>query len=248
MSLPGVRAIFFDLDDTLCGYWDACKIGLRQTFMELAPVPYEEMMAAWAAAFREFGGALKGSPWYPIYLQQGGVTRSEQMRLALERLGVADPALAHRMGDRYGELRDQNLKLFEESLEVLAALEQRFPLGLITNGPADIQRQEIATLGLVDRFEPVLIEGELGFGKPDPRVYAIARERMESRSGDLEPHEILMVGNSYGHDIKGALMAGWQTVWIRRPSDVSPSSEKPEERPPTDPEPHLEINDLRELL
>ena len=32
-----VRAVFFDLDDTLCGYWDACKIALRETFAEHGP-------------------------------------------------------------------------------------------------------------------------------------------------------------------------------------------------------------------
>lgn len=30
--LSGVKAIYFDLDDTLCAYWDACKQGLRETF------------------------------------------------------------------------------------------------------------------------------------------------------------------------------------------------------------------------
>jgi putative hydrolase of the HAD superfamily len=244
-----IKIVFFDLDDTLCAYWDACKIGLRKTFAALGPqdISPEKMVQEWAAAFREFSPTLKKTNWYEGYLLKGEPTRTEQMRLTLARVGVDDPELAMRLSERYAYERDANLKFFPEALAVVETLHAKFPLGLITNGPADIQRQEIATLGLERYFDHIYIEGEMGRGKPLPEVF----EHIAKDVG-REPHEILFVGNSYAHDVKPALLAGWRAIWIRRPSDVPPSTAdiqpKPEERPEGAPEPDMEIHDLREIL
>lgn len=250
MSLRPVRAVFFDLDDTLCAYWDASKAALRETFATHGPdhLTVEEQIAHWAAAFRKLSPTLKKTHWYDIYLKTGGPTRNEQMRLTLLEMGIDDPERAVKMGDLYGLRRDENLQLFPEALEVLDVLRGRYPMGLITNGPADIQRQEVETTGVEPYFDPILIEGEMGFGKPDSRVYDLAHEAIASKIGEFAPEEVLMVGNSYSADILGAHAMGWQTAWIRRPSDVPPSQNQPEAKPENGPEPTVTIGDLRELL
>lgn len=243
----GVQAIYFDLDDTLCGYWDAAKAGLRAAF-ELHPVPghtTDESLAAWADEFRRFAHELKTSHWYEIYLTQGGVTRVQLINETLAALGMNDPELAWRIGDAYGRERDQRLKLFEEVNEVMPVIHAAYPLGLITNGPADIQRQEIETLGVERYFTWILIEGEVGVGKPHPTVMHRAEE-LAGCSGS----SILFVGNSYAHDMLPALERGWRTAWIRRPSDVPPTSRsgQPEEKPADGPAPDLVMNTLCDLL
>ena len=244
-----VRAIYFDLDDTLCAYWDACKAGLRAAFEGQCPqgISPDAMVRSWAASFRRFGPTLKKTEWYPTYLQHGGPTRTEQMRLALLEAGIEDDAVAERLGDAYGRTRNEALALFDEVRGVLELLAPRYPLGVITNGPADIQREEIATLGLGPLIQHVFIEGEMGEGKPLPAVFERARQAV-----DLPPHRILFVGNSYKNDIQPAIAAGWRTAWVRRASDVPPSASgeapKPEEKPEGAPDPDLTIHDLTELL
>jgi len=205
------------------------------------------MIRHWAAAFRDFGPNLKNTDWYSAYLRKGEPTRTEQMRLTLRRIGVDDPQLAKTLSDFYAERRNSNLELFEEALDVITTLHKRYPLGLITNGPADIQRQEIDTLGIDQYCDHVYIEGEMGRGKPLPEVFAQIAEEVGK-----EPDQILFVGNSYGHDVAPALKAGWRGVWIRRPSDVPPSSDhkaaSPEEMPEGAPTPDATIGDLREVL
>lgn len=247
--MSGLKTIFFDLDDTLCAYWQAAAQGLRQAFAEELPpgIDVEQMVEAWATCFRAFCGGVKDSEWYAGYLRSGEPTRTELMRLTLASVGIEDGAWARRLGDAYARYRDGALHLFPEARPVLEALQGRYRLGLMTNGPADIQRQEVATLGLEGLFDPMLIEGEMGFGKPVAAVFDRAEALTSSR-----PEEILMVGNSYGHDIRPALERGWRAVWIRRPTDVPPSAtgvrSRPEERPPDSPAPTFEIGDLRELL
>lgn len=247
--LQDVRAIFFDLDDTLCGYWDASKKGLHRAFELHGPEGFTplEMVRHWAAAFREFAPTLKKTGWYPIYLKSGEPTRTEQMRLTLLRVGVVDDERARALSQSYMELRDSGLALFEDVPEVLEKLHGKYPLGLITNGPADIQRMEIATLGLERYFDHILIEGEMEIGKPNKQVF----DKAEAMAG-VRPHEILFVGNSYAHDVAPALAAGWRTVWIRRPSDVPPSAgpglATPEEMPPGGAQPDAIVGEIREIL
>lgn len=244
-----VRRIFFDLDDTLCGYWSASKSGLRKAFEDHGPEGHtaEEMVEHWAAAFREFSPTVKNATWYAIYLKEGEPTRQEQMRLTLARVGVDDADRVKALSDAYASHRDAHLSLFEDARKVLETLYTRYPMGLITNGPADIQRQEIATLGIEPFFDRIYIEGEMGRGKPLPEVFSAITAEAE-----LEPHQIAMVGNSYAHDIRPAIDAGWVGVWIRRPSDVPPSAKgktsAPEERPEDAPAPHSVVTSLTEVL
>ena len=179
-----------------------------------------------------------------LYLKNGEPTRTEQMRLTLLEMGIEDGVLARKLSDAYGEYRDANLKLFPESLLVLNTLRDRgYPMGLMTNGPADIQRQEIATCGIESYFKTIQIEGEMGYGKPNLDCFRIAE-----KNHGFAPNEMLMVGNSYGHDIKAAHLAGWKTAWVRRDTDVAPSATKPEEKPDDGIIPDWIGSDLTELL
>jgi HAD superfamily hydrolase (TIGR01509 family) len=247
-AFEGLKAVFFDLDDTLCAYWDAVRIGLRETFerFELEGVSTDTMIDHWAAAFRGFCPGIKQSEWYEGYLKQGEPTRTELMRRCLERAGCRDADRAKTMADFYASARLRALALFPDAKAALIALGRRLQLGLITNGPADVQRQEIRALGLEGRFRHILIEGELGIGKPDPRVFDLALSLCEA-----EPSQALFVGNSYAHDVLPAIRAGWKTVWIRRESDVPPSAGaqgRPLERvPPGEPEPDRMLTELSSL-
>lgn len=245
---PSVKAVYFDLDDTLCAYWDAAKLALRRAFEQEGPpsVPVEAMVRHWASAFRHFSPTLKESTWYDTYLKCGEPTRTEQMRLALLEAGITDAARAKRMGDAYAVERDRALELFPGAIDVLENFSARFPLGLITNGPADVQRQEIVTLGIEKYFSHILIEGEMGEGKPLQSVL-----RRAERLVGFKAEQLLFVGNSYHHDLAPAIEAGWFTVWVKRDSDVAPSAHdnaRPPELRPGDASPDAIITELPELL
>jgi putative hydrolase of the HAD superfamily len=242
-----VEAVYFDLDDTLCAYWNASRAGLRRAFELHGPegTTPEEMTAHWARVFRRFSPTVKDSDWYKDYLKTGEPTRVEQMRMTLLEAGVEDLDRAKLLSQVYAEERDRNLRLFEDALEVLEWAFERYPLGLITNGPADVQRQEISTLGIERFYRHILIEGEIGEGKPILAVFRRAEQFVGKR-----PEQMLFVGNSYGHDILPAIGAGWKTVWIRRDSDVPPSSALvgPEPIPDGSPQPDAIVGELRELI
>lgn len=246
--LSHVRGIFFDLDDTLCGYWDASKAAMRTAFEShpVADQTPEQMLNHWGVAFRKFSPTVKDANWYAEYCKAGEKTRTEQMRLTLAELGIVDEDIAQALSATYADQRNKNLRLFPDALALLDELFHLYPLGLMTNGPADIQRQEVSTLGIGHFFDPIIIEGEMMIGKPHREVFEFAEQ-----AHNLPPEQLLFVGNSYGHDVRPALEFGWSAVWIRRPSDIAPSRNEPEKKPEDGPEPTSiigNLSDLRPLL
>lgn len=248
MNSTAVKAVFFDLDDTLCGYWDAAKAGLKITFSEvdIPGVTPDQLMEAWVKEFRLFCPHLSELGWKQRYLKEGETTRTELMRRALMHLEIQDLGLATKLSDVYGKERNRALNLFPDAVTLLNHFRERYPLGIMTNGPADIQRLELQTLGIENQFQFFLIEGELGFGKPDERVFELAEQQAKG-SGQ----EILMIGNSFAHDILPAIQRGWQTVWVRRPSDVPPSAGKESQPEPVRiecPQPDRIVSSFDEII
>ena len=83
-------------------------------------------------------------------------------------------------------------------------------LGLITNGASAIQRPKLRMLGLEDRFDAVIVSGELGVDKPDRAPFDAMADMLKLKSGEL-----LYVGDNPLNDVEGARRAGYVPVWIR---------------------------------
>lgn len=81
-------------------------------------------------------------------------------------------------------------------------------LALITNGAAAPQRAKIRRFDLERHCGAVLIEGELGFGKPDGRVYETALQRL-----GLSPDAVWAVGDNLEWDVAGPQRLGLTGVW-----------------------------------
>ncbi len=227
-----IRAVYFDLDDTLCAYWSASRSALSQAFEEHA-LDVPAALRSWREVFKTFSKEIKTEEWYARYLESGEPTRTEHLRRTLAHLGMPDEELASSLSRRYAELRSQFLGLFEDAIPMLEHLRGRYRLGIITNGPTDVQRDELAQLRIERYFDQVLIEGEVKAGKPAREIFAVA-ERFCNLSAD----EMLFVGNAFEHDVQGAKASGWHAVWLNR------GKELPVE---TGPRPDAVIRNLYEL-
>lgn len=212
-----VRAVYFDLDDTLCAYWKASRQALREAFGEARlSASVDEAMDAWRRVFATFSEEVKRDPWYQHYLESGEPTRTEHLRRTLVLLSE-DDALAESISRRYALLRNEYLSLFPEAKPLLSTLRGKYQLGLITNGPADVQRSEIESLSIEGYFDHILIEGEMRVGKPARDIFDLAAQKWS-----YNPAEMLFVGNSFDHDVVGAKNAGWQAIWMNPEGEEIP--------------------------
>jgi putative hydrolase of the HAD superfamily len=193
------RLILFDLDDTLCDYAGARTVRLRNAFARaMAALPPDALdldrLIAESIAIHPHG-----VDHFPALLARYGIADAES---------VAAAQVWYRVNRFYG------LALFPDALETLART-RSVPLGrnvgLVTNGPAEVQRAKIELLGLADHVDFALVSGEFGVAKPDPAIFAEAL-----RLGHARPDETLFIGDSPEFDIAGAKASGLTAVWVNR--------------------------------
>jgi putative hydrolase of the HAD superfamily len=105
-------------------------------------------------------------------------------------------------------------RLTEDAVPTLRALSQQgYRLAILSNWDGRLRRV-LSEMGLSPLFEKVFISCEIGFEKPDLRIFSFAQKALQ-----LRPNEILHVGNSVMHDAQGALGAGWRSVLVGADND-----------------------------
>jgi len=204
------RAILLDLDDTIlndsgsidASWQEACQTGALECGLG-ADVLYTAIRKTsawyWSDPERHHIGRLD--------LQKA---RTEVVRLALLELGVGASELAEKIGRVYHDKREASLEIFPDALETIEWIRaEGCSLALLTNGSQGAQRRKIETFGLARYFDAVFIEGEVGFGKPDERIYRLALKTL-----DVQPSQAWMAGDNLEWDVAQPQKLGIFAIWI----------------------------------
>ena len=85
---------------------------------------------------------------------------------------------------------------------------------VVTNGPAELQEGRIRRTGLDRYIADWVISEQAGVSKPNPRIFALAAQRVRMRLGGA-----WVVGDSPEADIGGAAAMGLPSVWLHRGRD-----------------------------
>ncbi len=231
-NLSPIHALSFDLDDTLYDNSQvitAAELAMQQRLTQLKPElahndpqywwQQRKLLAAQDAEIRH-----DVSRWRLLAVEQGLVAQGLSTCEAGE---VAELALGAFLQER------TKISVSAEVKQLLATLASRFPLVAITNGNADIQR-----MGIASYFQFALRAGPDGRMKPYPDLFQHAAKRLE-----LEPGQILHIGDHVRSDVLGALNAGCQAAWLNPANSPQPQTAKPPLVLP-----HLELSDLAQLL
>jgi len=214
-----LKAIFFDLDDTLLvtdtTYREAVAATCAEADRRCAAVDAERLEEVYLQVARELWRSFD----LPQMQESAVEIRRKVWAEALRRVGVEDGPLTEVLALHYGEERRAGYRLFPGARETLERLHGRYHLGIITNGVTEVQREKIDRLGIEPYFETILISQEVGVAKPDARLFRMALDRVP-----CEPWEAAMIGDSAERDIRGAASAGLHTLWVRlgRPWELWP--------------------------
>ena len=203
-----IRAVVWDVDDTLFDYTTADREGMR------AYLTTERLLD-------RFGTAEEAlARWREVTDQQwarfsaGGVTfedqRRDRVRAFLERPELTD-AETDAWFRRYITHYEAAWSLFPDVLPVLDALAASHRHAVLSNSSIHVQDHKLRALGVYDRFEVVLCAAELGVSKPEAGAFLAACEALS-----LPPHQVAYVGDHPEIDGRGAADAGLLSVWIDR--------------------------------
>lgn len=208
-----MRAVLFDLDDTLCDSTTAFAAGRAAAFAEaltrLPGLSRAALKAAWRQAQADLWPAL----------ESGALTMAEvrdaRFRRTLAALGRADDALADHLETLLGETQLAHLHPFDDVAALDALRNRGVFVGVITNGADDArpdsQRTKAERLGLLGSVDGFWASDAMGYRKPDPRAFAPALA-----AADCAAAESLFVGDSLANDIAGANAAGLRSVLLAR--------------------------------
>jgi FMN hydrolase / 5-amino-6-(5-phospho-D-ribitylamino)uracil phosphatase len=227
-----IRAISFDLDDTLWPIWPVIERAEKALLDWLsANAPMTAALFASPAALREireymYNVTLKKKP---ELVHDLSAIRRESIRLALYRAGdnplLAEPAFAAFFAER------NRVNYYDDALPAIQALSKRYPLVSISNGNAQLD-----LVGLTPYFVGAVSANSYGTPKPDAGIF-----REAARVAAVQPEEMLHVGDDTALDVIGALNAGMQAVWLNRRDNLWPM----EHQTPTLTVTHLyELTDL----
>jgi putative hydrolase of the HAD superfamily len=205
-----IRAIFFDVDDTLCNRSAVKGIALGR---------------AWDRLVAARGGGGDFARFCDAYevRSRSYLPRLRSFELVLDDLGLADEGLAAELEAAYSDTIRADLRLFDDTHDVLAALRRRFTLGVISNAPAASQREKLDFLGLAPYFSSVTISGEVGVQKPDGRIFRLAMESLGST-----PSTSAYIGDSPELDVAGSKLAGMYAVWANPRDEPYSGSVQPD--------------------
>jgi HAD superfamily hydrolase (TIGR01549 family) len=171
----------------------------------------------WASAFVAGRPDPAGEVEWLCEVDRDGMTERVEFWTQIRRRYRLDTPLDE-MDSRY---RKGYLDTIEPDVRVTRALgvlrDAGWRIGVVTNGPTPHQAQKAERLGLLPLTDCFCASGEIGFAKPDPRIFHEAIRRC----GGPGP-ETWMVGDSPLSDIGGAQSLGFRTVWMHRGRDWDP--------------------------
>lgn len=116
------------------------------------------------------------------------------------------------LAQMYRGISRRRLRLYPGVRHVLDLLHGTMPLGIVTDAQSPWARAELHKVGILGYFSPIVVSGDHGFRKPDPRLF-----RMATHAMGVPPAQTLYVGNDMHRDIYGAREAGMQTAMFDSP-------------------------------
>ncbi len=215
----GLKAVFFDLDDTLYGSFQACDA-----------YAYERL-AVWAEEELDVSGIQFAQAFWVnrkrLARQQPGMPPVHDRVLfaqgALERLGCNAIRYARKAHRVYWDAVMEKMERRPGVTELLDDLRQAgVKTAICTDMLADIQMEKLERLGLADRVDYLVSSEEAGMDKPGSPIFWLALQKC----GCL-PQEAAMVGDNFQHDVQGAMDVGVAGVWLNWTGLPQPQEERP---------------------
>jgi putative hydrolase of the HAD superfamily len=197
-----IRAICFDLDDTL---WDLAPIipraenALYEWYRSHCPRVTEAYTARDIARLR-----ITVATDNPELEHDLTALRMLTLQTIARETGYAEHTATEAF--KVFQAVRNSVSLFDDVLPGLTKLKAHFRLFALSNGNANLE-----SIGIAKFFEQSFSARELGVAKPDVAVFNAVCER-----ADLAPEHVVHVGDHPENDIAAARRAGMVTIWVNR--------------------------------
>jgi putative hydrolase of the HAD superfamily len=200
-----IKAVIFDIDNTLYSYDDGNTYGMERLFsyaFEHFKIGKDEFLLKYKLAQKTVEKRL-GKKCAAIH------NRLIRMETVLELLEKPYFPHAINMYHSYWDGLLGVLKAEPGAVECINTLKKMgIKIGIGTDMTAYIQYKKIEKLGIGPLIDVLVVSEEVGVEKPDPYFFKVCVEKL-----GCYPEKCLFVGDNLIKDVKGALDSGMQACW-----------------------------------
>jgi len=203
-----VRAILFDLDDTLFDHQYCSRAGLaalREGFPALAAEPFDAFELRYRILLEEVHLRVLSGALTPA------AARLERFHRFLSAVFTSTSEDAARAGLLYQAAFRAARRPIAGAVELLGHLKPHASIGVVTNNVRHEQVEKLRFCGLDGLVDVLVTSEDVGVAKPHPAIFHAALEHLACR-----PDEVVMVGDNWENDIVGASRVGIRSVWLNR--------------------------------
>nr|WP_194709734.1 MULTISPECIES: HAD family hydrolase [Vibrio] len=226
---PVLKAIFFDMDETLCGTSQADKAA-GQKFAAWIQQTYPQVSDPQAFLQRYLQGVYKKLnaefPQLVALLPDENAFRCGLIQTILAENGIhIDAEQAQQAQHYFDSARMGAFTFFPGVKEMLTDLRKHYKLVVITNGPIFSQHPKLKATQMDEWVDHIIVGGEEPEEKPAASIFQKALNLV-----DIKPEEALHIGDSLAADIAGANNMGILSVWVNatgasNPTEITPNFE-----------------------
>ncbi|MCL2421055.1 MAG: YjjG family noncanonical pyrimidine nucleotidase [Defluviitaleaceae bacterium] len=221
--ISNLKAVFFDVDDTLLDHAAAERQALMHVFRNI-DIEYK---ASYHEIFRPLDFAL----WNGTYQSADPIPKDAipiyRFTRLFEIIGVQydNPAKAN---DLFKEGLVLPNDLMEHAAEAVEHVHDKgLPVCIVTNGLISLQKPRVLNSGVGKYISDnhIMVSEEAGAQKPDPFIFNLLLKKI-----GMAPQDVVMIGDKLQLDIKGAQNAGIRSIWynsacIENETDITPDYE-----------------------
>lgn len=113
----------------------------------------------------------------------------------------------------------------QNTIHIVNAIKKQVKVAILTNGSIQRQKAKIVNTSLNSCFDTIFISEEVGFSKPDKRIFELALNTL-----NVQPENALFVGDDLEKDIAGCQNAKMKGIWfnphsIKNDTKINPFAE-----------------------
>ncbi|WP_304386812.1 YjjG family noncanonical pyrimidine nucleotidase [Mariniflexile sp. AS56] len=201
----GITDVFFDLDHTLWDFDKNSELTFDKIFkMNAVDVDLHEFLLHYRDINFEYWKLYRDAKIDKEVLRFGRLKDT----FVAANIDVEDAMIRKLSTDYISYLTDTNF-LFENTIEILDYLSQKYNLHILSNGFEEVQSKKLIKSNIHHYFKTITNGEDIGVKKPHPEIFHYAVEKAET-----EISRSIMIGDGYEADIEGAINVGMDVIFF----------------------------------